>query len=59
MACLPSLTDADVDRLPDVQAAYAAADAAARDIEVAKRTRLLEDPGRRFHSTGRLRLPAV
>ena len=49
------LTDADVDRLPDVQAAYAAADAAARDIEVAKRNRL-GDPVVGFN-TGRLRLP--
>ena len=45
------LTDADVDRLPDVQAAYAAA----RDIEVAKRNRL-GDPVVGFN-TGRLRLP--
>ena len=44
-----------VDDLPDVQAGYAAADAAAREVEVAKRNRL-GDPVVGV-SSGRLRLP--
>lgn len=50
-----SVIAARVDDLPDVQAGYAAADAAARDVEVAKRNRL-GDPVVGVNS-GRLRLP--
>lgn len=54
---LPAAVDitARVDDLPDVQAGYAAADAAAREVEVARRNRL-GDPVVGL-SSGRLRLP--